>query len=635
MSVLFHVAPWGDDSAPGTPGRPLATPHGAQRAVRAALARTPRDDSDGADDIGSCGDVLVSYRAGTYVLPAPLELGPGDGGTGGRRVTHQPYGYGTGAAERVVFSGGAPVTGWTAAGGGSWVADAGPLEPRQLYVDGRRAPRARTPQGAPAIPGNVTKTETGYVTDSTVPGTWRSPGSVEFVFQGVYPWSEARLRLESVHCDGRTTTLTMAEPGFSRANALYAAGLDGARDPDGAANGTQDGTQEPDDVPWGRLGVPTSAENSPSFLAEPGTFALDTSVPGRHTLHYLPLPGEDPATAAFTVPVLERLVTADRARDITFRGLVFAHAAWQRPSGPGGFPHYHGNTFQDEGPLRRVDLFDGAAHLVIPAEPARVPAHVELRDCEGVVLRGNTFTRLGAGAVAVEGGGHGIALTGNVVEDVSGPGLSVDAASGVRIEDNLLRHIGREYHGSPAVWVSDAQDVVVAHNEIHDVPYSGIVVMGGERAARVRITENLVRRSLLVLADGGGVYLAGRQGDSYASGTVVRGNVLLDVVTPYNFGLYTDYGCSWTTVLGNVVRGAHTPAVLRPAIPLENVAFIGNFWDAHPDGDDSPPPGVVYAANTVVAQSGAGAERDGLPADIAAAAGRRTALAVTAGRRIP
>jgi hypothetical protein len=330
------------------------------------------------------------------------------------------------------------------------------------------------------------------------------------------------------------------------------------------------------------------------------------------------------------IPVLERLVTADHARDVTFRGLTFADAAWPRPGGPGGFPHYHGNTFQDDGPLERVDLFDGAAHLVVPGAPARVPSHVELRDCAGMVLRDNTFTRLGAGAVAVEGGGGGTALVGNVVEDTSGPGISVDSASGVRVEDNLLRDIGREYHGCSAVWISDARDVVVAHNEIHDVPYSGIVVMGGERAARVRITENLVRRSLLVLADGGGIYLAGRQGDSYGGGTVVRGNVILDVVTPYNFGLYTDYACSWTTVLGNVVRGADAPALLRPALPLENVAFLGNFWDARPEGDDDPPAGVVYAANTVLPGGGpdgrdgdgGGDGTDGLPPDIVAAAGR-------------
>ncbi|MEW2547503.1 right-handed parallel beta-helix repeat-containing protein [Streptomyces sp. NPDC047002] len=603
-AVHFHVAPWGDDAAPGTAQRPLATPHGALRAVRAALAGADAEPHPAPLP----RDIVVSYRGGTYRPAEPLVLGPADSGRGGGRVVHQPYGHGTEHAEDVVLSGGAPVTGWAPGPAGTWWAEVGERAPRQLYVDGRRAPRARTAPGAPAIPGTVTKTATGYVTDSTEPQAWRSPASVELVFRGVYPWTEARLALASVTGDAHGSALTLAEPGRSRAEALYTGGVDGEGPGDTRPG---DGGAEP----WGRLGPPTYAENSPSFLTEPGTFALDTSVPGRHTLHYLPLPGEDPARAAFTVPVLERLVAARDARSVTFRGLTFAHAAWQLPSGPGGFPHYHGNTFHDGGPLERIELFGGAARLVVPAAPARVPSAVELRDCADMEVRGCVFRGLGAGAAAVAGGGGGTVLAENTVEDASGPGISLDRAGGVRVWANLVRDIGREFHGCPAVWVADSHDVVVARNEIRDVPYSGIVVLGGEHAARVEVTGNLVRRSMLVLADGGGVYLAGRQGDSYASGTVVRGNVLLDAVTPYNFGLYPDFGCSWTAVLGNVVRGAHAPVALRPVVPLANVAFVGNVWDARPAGDDDPPAGVVYAANTVL---GPGAEP---PADIAAAAG--------------
>jgi hypothetical protein len=96
---------------------------------------------------------------------------------------------------------------------------------------------------------------------------------------------------------------------------------------------------------------------------------------------------------------------------------------------------------------------------------------------------------------------------------------------------------------------------------------------------------------------------------------------------------------------------ADRPILLRPALPLENVAFLGNFWDARPEGDDDPPTGVVYAANTVLPGGAAGDDglagdggqdgdvdgdgfdgrdddggrggTDGLPPDIVAAAGRR------------
>ena len=84
-----------------------------------------------------------------------------------------------------------------------------------------------------------------------------------------------------------------------------------------------------------------------------------------------------------------------------------------------------------------------------------------------------------------------------------------------------------------------------------------------------------------VLADGGGIYLSGPQGAS-TNGAVIRGNVIGDTRTPYNFALYTDYGAAWVTVEGNVVRRADNTAVLHVSPPLENVVYRGNFWDADP-----------------------------------------------------
>ena len=84
--------------------------------------------------------------------------------------------------------------------------------------------------------------------------------------------------------------------------------------------------------------APTRVENDPAFLTEPGTFALDRSRPGRHVLHYLPRPDEEPRVVA---PVLEVLVQATGVRDVTFRGVVFADATWLRPGSDRGFLHYH------------------------------------------------------------------------------------------------------------------------------------------------------------------------------------------------------------------------------------------------------------------------------------------------------
>jgi hypothetical protein len=126
------------------------------------------------------------------------------------------------------------------------------------------------------------------------------------------------------------------------------------------------------------------------------------------------------------------------------------------------------------------------------------------------------------------------------------------------------------------------------------VPHCGIVIGPGEG---IRVLRNLTVDTMTVLADGGGVYVGGPQGDSWDNAGLVEGNVITDTRTPYNFGLYTDYGAAWLIVRGNVVERADNTAVLAVMPPLENVVYRGNFWDADPVGHDDPPPGVTYEDN--------------------------------------
>ncbi len=297
----IFVAPWGDDTWPGTVERPLATVFAAQRAVRARTATMT-------------GDLVVHLRAGTYHLDRTLEFraDQGDSGTGGHHVRYQPHRFGTAEQETVVLSGGRAVTGWTPGADGVWTAPVGDLDVRQLHVDGRRAGRAAHTTG---IPGNVTKTETGYVTDSSVPLSWHGADGIEFVYPGVYPWSEARCAVAGITATEHGTTITMAQPAWDWARRLYDAEWHGATSEDG------------DQVDWVPLANPPLIENSRSFLTEPGTFVLDRSTPGQHVLHYLPLPGEHPERTEVVVPVLETLVAGSGTEQhpltgLTLRGLT-------------------------------------------------------------------------------------------------------------------------------------------------------------------------------------------------------------------------------------------------------------------------------------------------------------------------
>ncbi|RKT86836.1 Right handed beta helix region [Saccharopolyspora antimicrobica] len=544
----LHVSPAGDDSAPGTPDEPFATIDRARRAAREAT-----------------GDVIVHLGAGTHVLTEPLALDPAD-----RRIAFQAAGYGTADQEAAVISGGREISGWQVHDG-VWRAEVGDLDTRHLYADGRRAERA----GIDGIPGDARRTPTGYVTDSRAPLAWQ-PG-VEFVYRGVYPWTEARCGVAAVAPDGDSTAISMRQPAFGWALELYRSAWDGE---------VMDGP-----------GLPTRVENDLAFLTEPGTFVLDRSRPGQHVLHYLPRPDEDPQRTRVVAPVLETLLHATGVRDISFRGLVFADATWLRPGGDRGFLHYHGNNFYDGGGVEEVVVVEGQSWVTVPSDTKSVPAGVVLDDATGIRFEGCRFTRLGAGGLSTSGGSD-ITVRGCDFDTLGGAGISISESRQVLVEDNLVRQIGLDHSGSPGISLAGTTGCTVAHNHVTDVPHCGIVA---GPAGGTRIERNLVTRTMGVLADGGGVYVSGPQGDSHDSGATVSGNVIEDTRTPYNFGLYTDYGASWVTVEDNVVVRADSTAVLHVSPPLENVRYRNNFWDADPLGSDSVPDGVTYEDNTTIA----------------------------------
>jgi len=141
----FYVAPDGDDKrwtgrvaepAPDGKDGPLASIEGAQKAVRKLR------------DTGALrGPVTVWLRGGRYFLDKPVVFTPEDSCP----VTYASY-----PGEEAVLDGGRRIDGWREEevnGRTVWVADIpdaaeGKWYFYQLFVDGRRRPRARLPKEA-------------------------------------------------------------------------------------------------------------------------------------------------------------------------------------------------------------------------------------------------------------------------------------------------------------------------------------------------------------------------------------------------------------------------------------------------------------------------------------------------------
>jgi len=522
LGVELVVAPDGDDANPGTREKPFASIAAAQAAVRKLVAGGLREN------------VVVTIRGGVYELPEPLAFGPEDSGTEQHSIT-----YAAAQGEKAVVSGGRRITGWKKGEGKLWTATlphAMRARPafRNLWVNGRRATRARFPN-ADDNPPRVQLQDSKLSKDlktwtmRLAPGVvkdWKNPADIEIMVDG--NWAINRKRVHSA--DPATGTLVMAPPHRQT-------------------------------IPWNqpRRGRWAYLENSPSFLDRPGEWYLDHKS---GVLSYWPLPGEEMAKAEVFAPVLTRLVevkgTAEKpVHNLHFVGITFAHTDWQIPP-VGYFGVQACHIVRGKGSARQWD---------------RVPCALRFDYAQGCSVRDGAIGHLGTGGIELVEGCRDCTIEGNHIFDVSangvmlgGPKDEAGVPKNCRVANNHIHAIGIEYHGAVGVWVGFAQRAVIAHNEVHDTPYTGISLGWQWNPKPTACRENTVEWNHVYdvmknLGDGGCIYTLGLQ-----PGTVIRCNHLHDVrrsrfnqAAPNN-GMFIDEGSKGFLFERNVIyRTAHQP----------------------------------------------------------------------------
>ena len=501
------------------------------------------------------GDLVVSLEGGTYQLASQLTFTAADSGTRGHRVRWEAAG-----GRTPVLSGGVPVSGWTKGTGNLWSAKAPKdLKTRQLYADGTRLTRASGP-----APVDLTQTATGYTAADTSMASWRNPGSLEFVFaDGHGSWSEPRCAVAGIS----GTAVTMRQPCWDNLDLP-----DGPRGPYG-------------DNPHGGFPTfptdakPSLVENAFELISD-GEWYLDDTT---HVLYYQARQGEDPRRMSFTAAKLDGLVrttttAATPLHDVTFQGLEFAYSTWLRPASDEGFVEMQANfTITGVGGSKSQGLcnYSEPKGTCPFAAWTRPDAAVDLTGTKNVSFLDNTFQHLGGAGLGFQHGVTGNLVRGNTVTDVSGIGILLGAVddpqatgdafpTGNTIDNNRVHHTGVEFTGAPAIVNGYSRGTSITHNEITDVPYSGISSgWGGWRTNSTfpdenpnnngdnTISYNLVYRDMLVRYDGGAVYTSGPQGKSYEHGLTVQGNVNFSGRKTAN-SIYNDEGGDYVTITGNV-----------------------------------------------------------------------------------
>jgi len=519
--AVIHVSPSGDDAADGSAERPLATLHGAQRRVRDALAAGE-------------GDVQVRLAPGDYFLSEPLVFTPEDSGPS----EEHPVTYAA-AGGKVCLSGGRRINGWRVEDK-RWIAKVkiGEGSPafRDLWVNGRRAVRARTPNdGYFRVEQAGADNRTSFTVAPAELVALAKPQAAEAAF--LHDWSMSRIRLAAIDAATRTY----------RFNAPIGGDM-----PQFAISNFE---------PHARYFV----ENARELLDAPGEWFLDEAA---GELHYIPRDGETIESAEVIAPRLEQLVIlrgGEKAvENIRFEGITFSHARFEIP--PFGYAGIQSSWHE-----RRSAPDDFAGVTMAAAVLADHARNISFAKCrfERLAACGLHLMRCQASRVAR-----------CTFRDIGGDGLLIGSRDAnerpptrkINVEVCVIEDCGVTFFGAVGLWIGFASDTTVAHNELRNLPYTGISIgwRWDDSPSPCRdhqIRNNHIHHVMRELSDGGGIYTLGRQ-----PGTRLAGNVIHDV--PVNAGraesngIFMDEGSTEIIVQGNTIYNiARSPIRFHRAGP--------------------------------------------------------------------
>lgn len=458
------------------------------------------------------GNHRIIIKPGEYFLAAPVEL---DGRDNGLTIEADKGG-------RVVLYGGNLVSGWKRDGEKFWSTDLpgvkeGTWDFRAIVVNDRMPDRARMPESGTFSHLNVF--DSPWL--SSVAGGWASKPTDEELTVMKYDPKDIPASLDVKNAEVRVyhmwdeSLVGVARNDLQKHALVFTTPT---RYPAG-------GFGKKDYVVW----------NTREGMTKPGRWYLDRT---NGKLVYWPIQGEDIASSKIIAPKVERIIRIagtpeKKVENITIKGLTLQ--ATTTPFKPAGM----GAT-----------SFDGAISII----------HANNCIVEGLQI--SNVCGVGISATQL----NGCRITDCHIFNIGGAGARVDGDN-IFFARNHIHDVGKSYPGAVGLSTSGNKNHIY-RNELHDVPYSGMLVGKND----ILIEENLIYRVMREIHDGGAMYAFGGRNIIY------RGNVARDIApVGTGFGVssyYLDEGSYDCIVENNVSIGVSRPIhnhIARNSVIRDNV----------------------------------------------------------------